>query len=183
MAYKNKLIRNTQIGQDIIFLQTAKDTNGNLLEMEAFYHTFSKEPPPHYHPYQREDFRVLQGELSVRINGRCTILKAGDSLQIPPNTTHSMWNGSHSKTVVNWQVRPAMNTEHFLETATGIISNRTSNNACRPSLLQMALIVNSYSRVFRLSKPTFLLQKIVFGILTPLAYLRGYRPNYKEYID
>ena len=39
MAFKNKQISNPKTGQDIKFLQTAKDTNGKLLEMEATYNS------------------------------------------------------------------------------------------------------------------------------------------------
>lgn len=52
MAYQNKIIRNPRTRQDIRFLQTAKDTDGKVLEMEANYNSHSKEPAAHYHPYQ-----------------------------------------------------------------------------------------------------------------------------------
>ena len=120
MAYRNKIIRNVQLGQEIRFLQTAKDTDGTLLEMESTYHAASKEPPPHYHPHQEEDFTVVEGELHVRLEDHLVILKKGDHLHIPKNRVHSMWNGSENRTVVNWKVQPAMNTEYFLETAVGI---------------------------------------------------------------
>ena len=61
MAFKNKVIRNPQTKQDIKFLQTSSDTDGKLLEMESTYHAFSKEPAPHYHPFQAEDFTVNFG--------------------------------------------------------------------------------------------------------------------------
>jgi hypothetical protein len=37
MAYKSKIITNPIFGQHIEFLQTAKDTDGKLLEMEVSY--------------------------------------------------------------------------------------------------------------------------------------------------
>jgi len=64
------MIRNTRSGQDIIFIQTAKDTNGKLLEMEASWRPGSVPPPMHYHPYQLEEFMVLEGELSVKMDGK-----------------------------------------------------------------------------------------------------------------
>jgi hypothetical protein len=84
MAYKNKTICNPVTGQNITFLQTAQDTGGALLEMESVYNSTSKEPVPHYHPAQEEDFTVLEGSLSVKLNGqlrsympaiRCTFQK------------------------------------------------------------------------------------------------------------
>ena len=41
MAFTGKIIRNTKTGQDIKFIQTAKDTEGKLLEMESAYNSNS----------------------------------------------------------------------------------------------------------------------------------------------
>lgn len=183
MAYRNKKICNSKTGQDIIFLQTSADTNGELLEMESIYNEQSREPVPHYHPYQAEDFTVLEGELSVRMDGSVKVLKKGDTLHIPVNTVHSMWNKSNHKTIVNWKVRPAMNTEYLLETATGLANDGKTNRGGRPNMLQAALMMNTYSRVFRLAKPHYIVQKIVFAILAPIAFLSGYKATYKEYLD
>src|SRR6476469_1289446 len=120
MAYKNKIIRNPITGHTLKFLQTAADTGGQLLEMEATYSVASGPPPPHYHPAQNEDFTVLEGCLSVEFNGELKQLHPGERLHIPRNTVHAMWNAAGIKTVVNWQVRPALITEYFLETGTGL---------------------------------------------------------------
>ncbi|MEI2739371.1 MAG: cupin domain-containing protein [Chitinophagaceae bacterium] len=183
MAFKNKLISNPKTGQDIKFLQTAKDTDGRLLEMEATYNSHSKEPAAHYHPFQVEDFTILSGELTVRIDGQLKILKQGDMLHIPVNKVHAMWNNTDGITIVNWKVKPAMNTDNFLETATGLAIDGKTNKEGMPDILQVALMANKYSGVFRLSKPPFAIQKIVFVFLTPFAYLFGYRPMYKKYFD
>eukprot|EP01036_Dinobryon_divergens_P048062 gene48062-64490_t len=88
MAYKNKVISNRITGQSIQFLQTSKDTGGQLLEMESTYHVASKEPPMHYHPFQQEHFTVLKGELTVRVSGKLSTLMIGDTLHIQPNEPH-----------------------------------------------------------------------------------------------
>src|SRR6202012_6165124 len=69
MAYKNKTIQNPMTGQVIKFLQTSKDTNGQLLEMESTYLPETKEPPAHYHPYQDELFPGCSGERISRLDG------------------------------------------------------------------------------------------------------------------
>ena len=155
MAFKNKIILNPKTRNEIKFLQTSKDTDGKLLEMESTYFSHSKEPPPHYHPYQEEDFTVLSGEISIRINGRINILKQRESIHIPANTVHSMWNNSDNKTIVNWKVRPAMETEIMLETLIGLAKDGKTNEAGVPGLLQISLTANKYSNVLRLSKPPF----------------------------
>ena len=183
MVMKDNEMRNPKTGQDIKFLQTGKDTNGALLEMEATYNSNSKEPASHYHPYQVEDFTVLKGELSVRINGELKILKEGKTLHIDANTVHSMWNHKKGKTVVNWKVRPAMDTENLLRTMTGLAIDGKTNKNGMPNVLQIALVANKYSDVLRLSKPPFAFQKVLFAVLMPFSYLLGYRAVYKKYLS
>lgn len=183
MAYKNKTIFNPFNKQEIQFLQTAKDTGGKLLEMQSTYQAHSTEPTPHYHPFQEEDFTVISGELSVRMDHGLHVLKAGESLHIPKNKIHSMWNQSEGVTVVNWKVQPAMNTEYFLEMATGLASDGKINKNGIPNLLQVALMANKFSAVFRLARPPYAVQKIVFLLLTPFAYIFGYKPVDKKYLD
>ena len=182
MAYKGKQVFNPQTGQHIRFLKTAKHTSGQLLEMETTYDAFSKEPLTHYHPKQEEDFMVLTGELTVKFNGTLRVLKTGGKLHIPPGTHHAMWNSSPQKTIVNWQVRPALNTEYLLETANGLAA-AGKIDAAKPNLLQTAILLNKFGEVFRLSKPPAAIQKILFCMLTPFAWLAGYRAVYREYID
>lgn len=183
MAYRGKQIDNPVTKQRIVFLQTAKDTDGQLLEMEASFGANSVEPAAHYHPFQEEDFTVLEGQLTVKMPTQIVVLKAGDSLHIASGLIHAMWNPTNSTTVVNWQVRPAMNSEHLLETAAGLAKDGKVNKKGMPGILQVALMANKYSKVFRLSKPAFAVQKIVFAMLSPIASLAGLRADYEEYLD
>jgi quercetin dioxygenase-like cupin family protein len=183
MAFKNKIILNPKTRNEIKFLQTSKDSDGKILEMESTYFANSKEPPPHYHPYQEEDFTILSGGISMRINGRINILKQGESIHIPANTVHSMWNNSDNKTIVNWKVRPAMETEFMLETLIGLAKDGKTNEEGVPELLQISLTANKFSNVLRLDNPPFILQKIIFTLLSPLSIALGYRATYSKYID
>ena len=183
MAYKNKLINNSKTGQSIKFIQTRKDTAGELLEMEATFQPFSKEPPPHYHPYQVEDFVILSGELSVRMDGQVITYKTNDSFHVPVNKVHSMRNASTEKTVLNWKVRPALNTENLFEIVSGLSNDGETNDLGLPRILQLVLLAGKFSKVFRAVKPPYYIQKILFLILTPLSSALGYRASYKKYLD
>ena len=183
MAYKGKIINNKKTGQQVKFIQTADDTGGELLEMESFFQPHSKEPVPHYHPFQEEDFVVLEGEITVRINGKLHTLKQGDTLHVNKNQVHSMWNQSGNTARVNWKVMPASDTEYFLENGIGIANEKKTNDKGMPGLLQVALLANRFSHVYRVAKPPYVVQKILFTTLTPFSYLAGYRPCYKEFVD
>ena len=183
MAVKNKLVTNPKTKQGIRFIRTSRDTGGSYLEMESIYLSNSNEPAAHYHPFQEEDFRVIVGELTVRIEDEVRVLKRGETLHIPANKVHTMWNNTNGKTLVNWKVRPAMKTEQLLETANGLASDGKTNENGMPGILQVALMANHFTDEFRLARPPFALQKALFLVLTPFAYLLGYRPTYKKYID
>jgi quercetin dioxygenase-like cupin family protein len=183
MAYKGKIINNKKTGQQIRFVQTKKDTGGKLLEIESLFQPYSKEPVPHYHPFQQEEFNILEGEITVRLNGRLKVFKQGDRLHIKANEVHSMWNHSSNKARINWKISPALDTEYFLENGVGIANEKKTNEDGMPGILQVALLANKFAHVFRVAKPSFLTQKIIFTALTPFSYLVGYRPVYKKFID
>ncbi|MBS1660510.1 MAG: cupin domain-containing protein [Bacteroidetes bacterium] len=184
MAYKNKTIRNPITGQEIRFIQTSKDTNGQLLEMESTYNAMSKEPVSHYHPHQDEFFTIVSGEMTVRLDGEEThTLQAGDTLEIPRNQIHAMWNATNQKAVINWQVRPALNTEQLLETVMGLASNGKCNKKGMPGILQVALTSGKFSKELKLVSPPLLVQTVVFSVLRPFALMAGYKAEYQEYLD
>ena len=151
--------------------------------MESTYQPHSTEPTPHFHPQQEEYFKVLAGSISVRLNGELKVLHAGDTLNIPPNQVHSMWNHSEEKAVVNWQVQPAMDTEYFLEMGMGLAQAGKVKSNGMPNLLQSVVLVTRFKQVYRLTKPGPIIQKIVFSILAPFARLMGYRAIYREFLD
>lgn len=181
MAYKNKILNNP--GMSIRFLQTAKDTNGELLEMEGTYFPGSNEPPVHYHPVQTEYFTVLSGEITVRINNELQIFSEGESFITKPGEAHSMWNSSEKQTVLNWKVMPAMDTENLFETLNGLLKEGRPVSKGFTGILQMSLTAKKFANVFRVIKPPFFIQQILFNFLYPFARLAGYRAVYKRYLD
>ena len=183
MAYKGKRITNPVNRQTIEFVVTAKESKGQQLEMISTWEPHSVEPAPHYHPYQEEVFQVTEGELTMLLNGRTWQLRKGDSVHVPANAVHSMWNASDTNAVASWKVFPALDTEYFLETGMGLAADGKTGKNGMPDLLQVALLAKKFRKEFRLQKPSFLLQQIVFGLLAPVAKLKGKKAVYPKYID
>jgi mannose-6-phosphate isomerase class I len=75
-------------------MQTASETNGDLLEMEATYEPGSVEPLEHFHPNQDEHFEILAGRMEAQVGGERRTLSEGDVLDIPAGTVHAMWNST-----------------------------------------------------------------------------------------
>lgn len=183
MTQTHQILRNPKTGQSIRFVSTGRDTAGQLLHMEATYRAHSTEPAAHYHPHQVEDFTVLAGELTVQIHGQTRTLQPGDTLHVPQNTVHSMWNASDTETRLDWQIRPALDTEVFFRTTFGLAADGRTGPDGMPPFLQTVLLARHFSSVFRLAKPPRLVQQLIFGALSPIAYLAGYRPTYGKYLD
>src|SRR6185437_956880 len=181
MAFAGKIIFNKKTGQLIKFIRTSDDTEGKLLEMSASFPPQSFRPPMHYHPNQTENFRVVSGSLTVNIDGETILLEQGETLEIPPNVSHSMWNNSRSKTIANWQIQPALQTEYLLETLTGLANDNRTNSLGVPSLLQKVLTARKYNASLRLTSPAYFIQRILFAIITPIAILSGYQADDKKY--
>jgi quercetin dioxygenase-like cupin family protein len=167
--------------QQLVFHKTATETNGELLEMEACYAAEGVYPPEHYHPYQDEHFEVLKGRLQVRLNGREYSFQAGQTIDIPRGTAHTMRNGGSTEAKVIWQVRPAMKTQAFFETLYGLAADGQTDRHGRPKLLQLAVLLRDYRDEFVLTRPALPIQKLFFGALASVGRLLGYRGRYEKY--
>lgn len=183
MAYPNKEIRHPATGQLIRFLQTSRETQGELLEMESVFSPRSLAPPLHFHPNQDEQFEVLEGCLTVNCKGRQFQLQAGEGLFIPAQTPHAMWNMGETAARVNWKVFPAMKTEYLLETLMGLAADGKTNSSGKPTFLQTVLTARQFAAEFRLASPAPLVQSLLFSLLSPIARLKGLKGIYPKYLD
>jgi quercetin dioxygenase-like cupin family protein len=87
--------RNTLQNSEVVFLRTSAETGGEY----TLLHTRA-EPGSgitrHYHQTYSERFDVLEGVLSVEIDGRTQVLAAGDSCDVPRKAVHRWVNQSTS---------------------------------------------------------------------------------------
>ncbi len=169
------------IWETVVFSKTARETNGELLEMEAVYRPSPLQPPEHYHPRQEERFEVLSGALRVCMSGKERVYSASQEFTIRRGARHSMSCAGAEEARVTWQVRPALRTETFFETMWGLSRDGKVNSKGRPGLLRAAVILKEYAPEFRLSRPPYLLQLLAFTVLAPFARFLGYRARYDKY--
>ena len=168
-------------GGRLIFRQTAGSTDGQLLEMEAFYPPNSELPPEHYHPHQEEHFEVVSGVIQTIIDGRERSYQPGEDFTIPPGVPHAMHNISDEEGHVIWQTRPALRTEMFHETIRGLARDGKLSAEGSPDFLQAVVIAREYNQEFRLKRPPYVIQWLLFAVLAPIGKLKGYRGSYSEY--
>jgi quercetin dioxygenase-like cupin family protein len=100
-------------------LQVVASSPG-MLELESTWLPGGSPPRTHWHPTQREEFEVLEGALTVEIDGQpVRVLRASETLQVPPRTAHRMWNASTDVTRASWRVTPPQRTEEMFRTIAG----------------------------------------------------------------
>jgi quercetin dioxygenase-like cupin family protein len=84
------------------------------LELESSWTTGGRRPPTHWHPRQHELFEVLAGRLTVELDGKPPqILRPGETVDVPPRTSHRMWNAGPEPARALWRVSPALRTEEM----------------------------------------------------------------------
>ena len=165
---QSRVIHNKLTGQLIRVIES----NDQCLKMEALYPPHSPKPVHHYHPYQTEIFTVLRGELFVKLDDANYILKDGDQLIIPACVKHSMWNASEHETTVHWEVRRAMKTVEFFEVVANTLDVKGNRRNSKPSLWKTLAIALTFENEFRMARPPFIFQKIIFTILKPLSIIK-----------
>jgi mannose-6-phosphate isomerase-like protein (cupin superfamily) len=86
MAKTGDEIFNPRTGQRMIFLETGKETDGDLLRNEFYNPPTGVAESEHVHPIQESGAEVISGSVRFRVGGEERSHKAGESITIPANT-------------------------------------------------------------------------------------------------
>lgn len=74
----------------------------------------------HLHPRCVESFSVLDGELTVRLDGVTTVLGPGQATEVRPGHWHDWWNETNRDVTVVVEVTPGERFIHAIETLFGL---------------------------------------------------------------
>jgi quercetin dioxygenase-like cupin family protein len=134
----------------------------------------------HRHPGIVERFTVIEGELTTKRAGHTTILRQGETATIAPDVWHDWWNASDRDARVRVEVTPGERFAYMIETFFGLARLGHTNAKGMPDLLQLALVAREFSDVIVFRSPPLAVQRLLFGVLTPIAHWRGYRATYPQ---
>ncbi len=127
-----------------------------------------------------ERFTALEGQLTVKRDGKTTILREGETAAIEPGVWHDWWNASDRDARVRVEVTPGERFAHMLETLFGLARLGYTNAKGMPSPLQLALFAQEFSDVIVFRSPPPAVQRMLFGALAPIARARGYCATYPQ---
>ena len=182
MAKAGQQIYNPVQGDWIVFRETARDTDGELLGAELVVSPRGGNQL-HVHPRQEEYFKALSDTLGVQVGDEYRSLAEGEDALIPPGTPHRWWNEADQEDArVLMEFRPALNTEIFFETLYGLARDGKTDEKGVPNLLQQAVALTGVNKgeIYRASPPVAL-QKTLMAGLAPVGRLLGYRDHYPKY--
>jgi quercetin dioxygenase-like cupin family protein len=157
-----RTIDNPISGERIIIRTTAADSDGRLLAFDLFLPPGGHVPAWHAHPIQEERFTIVRGELTFRLGRRSLTARAGDTILIPPGTSHWFGNTSRRDTEARVEIRPALRMQELLELGPGL------SQPGRPRLRALARFLLEFQR--ELAMPV-LPPRLGRALLWPLARL------------
>jgi mannose-6-phosphate isomerase-like protein (cupin superfamily) len=166
------------------FRQTVLKRENRLVWVELELDPHAPGPPEHVHTSFAENFAVAEGTLSILIEGQRRVVRAGETLLVPPGTPHKPFNETSSRVVVRGPLEPEYALPEqfavFLTQAYGFFDESPSNNRLPKALLQMSRFSPKYD--VWLASPPVPLQKAVFFLIRPAARLFGYRTHYAQFM-
>jgi len=81
-------------------------------------------PPPHRHDFE-ETFILLEGEIEATFRGKKSVLRAGDTVNIPANAPHQFHNVSANPARLLCICSPAGQENFFIEVGTPVATRTT----------------------------------------------------------
>lgn len=134
----------------------------------------------HRHPALTERFTVLEGELTMKLDGQTSIVREGESAVVEQGAWHDWWNAGDHDTRVRVEITPGERFAYMIETMFGLARLGHTNAKGMPYPLQLALTAREFSDVIVFRSPPPAVQRALFGALEPIARRRGYCATYPQ---
>lgn len=177
------MIENPVTGERAVVRVGTEESGGELLVADLYVRPGGAVVGEHVHPNIEESFTVMRGRVGFRIDGRESIAKLGERLYVLPGVAHDWWNAGEEEAHVIVEIQPGKRFEEMICNLFGLARDGRTNARGIPNLLQLALIAREFEDVIVFTRPPLILQRLLFGVLAPVARALGYRGSYPEYLS
>jgi mannose-6-phosphate isomerase-like protein (cupin superfamily) len=165
----------TAPGKTLAFIRT---TDAEL----AFEETVERDAPPvpvHVHTRQSERFTVLEGTMSVTLDGVTREMTAGQSVTVPPCARHTYANAGEGLLRIEVALFPALGAKQFFECIYGMQrTGRLPPSGLRDALSLAAL---AHEHGFYLGPLPVAIMRPLMALGAGVAQVIGVRPWLPEY--
>jgi len=135
----------------------------------------------HMHRYLDERFTVEAGRIAFRLDGTESVAEPGSVVEIPRGSWHDWWNAGEEEAVARVRISDGARFLQMIETLFGLARDGHTNARGLPDPLQLAMFATEFRDVFVLRRPPAAVQRLVFGLLGPIARAGGYHGTYPQY--
>jgi mannose-6-phosphate isomerase-like protein (cupin superfamily) len=111
------------VGDTYTVLLSGADTDGRYCLIDMLVPPGGG-PPPHRHDFE-ESFTVVDGEIEATFRGKRSVVKSGESVNIPANAPHSFTNSSKKPARLLCICSPAGQEELFLAIGVRVATRAT----------------------------------------------------------
>lgn len=175
-----RTVRNPVIGDEVTFVQTARETGGD--------HTLARvvlKPgggnPLHYHLTYEEEFEVVDGRLTIQRDGERLVLGPGETAHAPIGSHHRFANDTDRPVTFLTTIRPPRRFEDQIRIAYGLARDgKTIRGGIPRNPLQLALLFE-ISETYVPGLP-LAVQRGIFGPLARLAHRLGSERSLEKYL-
>lgn len=180
MAYTGQTITNPITHEEITFVRTTAETNGESLVFDCRVTPGGATLPVHKHDTQEERFEVIYGELGVRLGNRKQILRRGEKIILPAKIKHQWWVPGDQPVLFRVEVVPARNLEMVLEVISAMAHSGKMNSRSMPKNPFELANIGRLSENYLPFLPVWM-QKIMLTMGSRTGALLGVDPQLARY--
>jgi quercetin dioxygenase-like cupin family protein len=177
---EGRVVENPIIKDKATFLKSTEDTNGEYL-LAKLEVAPGGGNPMHYHVTFTEKFTVMDGQLSVSLNGEEKILNVGESAFVPKLARHRFYNTSDTYVTALIELRPARNFENGIRILYGLARDGEVNAKALPKSIWHFALICQYLESYTPGLP-LPLQRGIFSTLAGIAKLLGKDKELEKYV-
>jgi quercetin dioxygenase-like cupin family protein len=168
----NRTINNSADNYTVTFLKTSKETNGAYEEVKV-----DLEPGGgnlwHYHTAFVEKFHVIDGDLTIGMEGKPVSVHSGNDTIAPKGMMHKFYNTSSKPVSFIVKIEPARSFEKTLRTGYGLMTTGQSTADGMPKNPWHLFLILGYSDSYLQGVPGFI-QEPLINSLAKIAQWKGY---------
>jgi quercetin dioxygenase-like cupin family protein len=166
-------------GDSVKLLETSAMTGGTHVRAQIIFKSGGPLTSPHIHRFQDETLEVLSGRLAYSLNEIKRIAETGETVTLPRGVSHRHYAEGPEDVVLIDTMTPGLDFDYLLENLFGLGSEGRFVKGI--GKIQTIVWLAKLKSGFTLPGFPIWQQKAVASIVTPVAYLFGYRAVYKRF--
>jgi quercetin dioxygenase-like cupin family protein len=160
--------------EDPLFKQSYEfSRDGDALRIEIWTEPGGGVRAEHVHPVLEERYELLDGEITVSLDGESTRLGPGERAVVAPGVRHSFENTGDKPAHLLVEAEPAQELRESIEEGARLARNERFSDSGSPksfrALVEGAALAQRYRETVVLSSPPQFVQRILFPPLARLA--------------